>query len=192
MMEMNKQEVSNVSDSFVQQANGDVHNNFGLAYNDVKEICHDVVRQELAIVTKEATDIFHQEVSAFENQFVERLEKLGNPQVMEKLRLPKLQFALHDTIKEYAKTDDADTKEELVDLLIDRLKVNEHSTEQYLIDESIKILPNLSLAQTYFLGALTFRKIMNQGYSFNVDKHLSKRAMLVLKSLGYNVFILKK
>ena len=177
-MEMNKQEVSNVSDSFVQQANGDVHNNFGLAYNDVKEICHDVVRQELAIVTKEATDIFHQEVSAFENQFVERLEKLGNPQVMEKLRLPKLQFALHDTIKEYAKTDDADTKEELVDLLIDRLKVNEHSTEQYLIDESIKILPNLSLAQTYFLGALTFRKIMNQGYSFNVDKHLSKRAML--------------
>lgn len=177
MIDRNKQEVSNVSDSFVQQANGDIHN-YGLAYTDVKEICHDVVRQELAIVTKEATDIFHKEVAAFEDQFVERLEKLENPQVIDKLRTPKLQFALHDTIKEYAKSDDANTKEELIDLLIDRLNVNEHSSEQYLIDESIKILPNLSLAQTYFLGALTLRKIVNRGYSYIVDRNLAKRAML--------------
>ena len=177
MIERNKQEVSNVSDSFVQQANGNIHN-YGLAYSDVKAICHDVVRQELSIVTKEATDTFHQEITAFENQFVRRLENLENPQVMEKLRTPKLQFALHDTIKEYAKTDDAGTKEELIDSLIDRLKVNEHSTEQYLIDESIKIIPNLSLAQTYFLGALTLRKIINQGYSFIVDRNLAKRAEL--------------
>lgn len=177
MTEKNKQEVSNVSDSFVQQANGDIHN-YGLAYSDVKAICHDVVRQELAIVTQEATDTFHKEITAFENQFVGRLENLENPQVMEKLRTPKLQFALHDTIKEYAKTDDADTKEELIDLLIDRLKANEHSTEQYLIDESIKILPNLSLVQTYFLGALTLRKITNQGYSYIVNEKLAKRAML--------------
>lgn len=177
MLERNKQEVSNVSDSFVQQANGDIHNH-GLGYNDVKEICRDVVRQELAIVTKEATDTFHQEISAFENQFIDRLEKLENPQVMEKLRTPKLQFALHDTMKEYAKTDDTSTKEELVDLLIERLKVGEHTTEQYLIDKCIKILPNLSLNQTYFLGALILRKVVNQGYSFIVDTNLGKRAML--------------
>lgn len=177
MLERNKQEVSNVSDSFVQQANGDIHNH-GLGYNDVKEICHDVVRQELAIVTKEATDSFHHEISAFENLFVDRLEKLENPHVMEKLKTPKLQFALHDTIKEYAKSDDVDTKEELVDLLIERLKVEEHTTEQYLIDESIKIIPNLSLFQAYFLGALTLRKVINQGYSFIVDSNLGKRALL--------------
>jgi len=177
MLESNKQEVSNVSDSFVQQANGDIHNH-GLGYNDVKEICHDVVRQELAIVTKEATETFHQEISAFENQFVDRLEKLENPQVMEKLRTPKLQFALHDTIKEYVKSDDVNTKEELIDLLIERLKVEEHTTEQYLIDESIKIIPNLSLFQAYFLGALTLRKVINQGHSFIVDSNLGKRALL--------------
>ena len=163
--------------SVVQQANGDI-NNYGLGYSDVKAICRDVVRQELAIVTKEATDTLHQEISAFENQFVGRLEKLENPQVMEKLRTPKLQFVLHDTIKEYAKTDNIDTKEELVDLLIERLKVVEHTTEQYLIDECINILPNLSLCQTYFLGALTLRKITNQGFSFNVELKLRNRAML--------------
>ena len=176
-MERNKQKVSDVSDSFVQQANGDIHN-YGLAYNDVKEICRDVVRQELTIVTKEATDTFHQEIAAFEDQFVGRLEKLENPQVMDKLRSPKLQFTLHDTIKEYAKTDDVNTKEELVDLLLERLKVEEHSTEQYLIDESINILPRLSLSQTYFLGALTLRKLMNQGISYNVNNYLKNRAIL--------------
>ena len=31
MIDRNKQEVSNVSDSFVQQANGDIHN-YGLAH----------------------------------------------------------------------------------------------------------------------------------------------------------------
>lgn len=177
MLEKNKQEVSNVSDSLVQLANGDIHNH-GLGYNDVKAICRDVVRQELAIVTKEATETFHQEISAFENQFVDRLEKLENPQIMEKLKTPKIQFALHDTMKEYAKTDDRNTKEELVDLLIERLKVEEHTTEQYLIDESIKIIPNLSLYQTYFLGALILRKVINQGYSFIVDSNLGKRALL--------------
>ena len=120
MLEKNKQEVSNVYDSLVQQANGNI-NNYGLGYNDVKEICRDVIRQELAIVTKEATNTLNQEISAFENQFVDRLEKLENPQVMDKLRIPKLQFVLHDTMKEYAKTDDIDTKEELVDLMIERL-----------------------------------------------------------------------
>lgn len=177
MLERKKQEVSNVSDSFVQQANGDIHN-YGLGYNDVKAICRDVLRQELAIVTREATDTLYQEISAFENQFVDRLEKLENPQVMDKLKSPKLQFALHDTMKEYAKTDDISTKEELVGLLIERLKVGEHTTEQYLIDESIKILPNLSLNQTYFLGALILRKVINQGYSFFVNTNLRKRAML--------------
>lgn len=177
MLEKNKQEVSNVNDSLVQQANGNI-NNYGLGYNDVKEICRDVIRQELAIVTKEATNTLNQEISAFENQFVDRLEKLENPQVMDKLRNPKLQFVLHDTMKEYAKTDDLDTKEELVDLLIERLKVNENTTEQYLIDESIKILPNLSKPQVYLLGALTLRKVINQGFSIIVENNLRKRALI--------------
>jgi len=177
MLENNKQEIANVNNSLVQQANGDI-NNYGLGYNDVKEICRDVIRQELAIVTKEATNTLNQEISAFENQFVDRLEKLENPQVMDKLRNPKLQFVLHDTMKEYAKTDDIDTKEELVDLMIERLKVEEHTTEQHLIDQSIKIIPSLSLYQAYFLGALTLRKVINQGYSFIVDSNLGKRALL--------------
>lgn len=177
MLENNRQEASNINGSLIQQANGDIHN-YGLGYSDVKEICRDVVKQELAIVTREASDTLNKEISTFEDQFVERLEKLENPQVIDKLKTPKLQFSLHDTMKEYAKTDDLGTKEELVDLLIERLKVDENTTEQYLIDEAIKILPNLSKPQVYLLGALTFRRVIDRGLSIIVEINLRKSAML--------------
>ena len=177
MSEKNKQEISNINSSLIQQANGDIKN-YGLGYSDVKDICHDVVRQELSIVTKEAVDTFHREISNFEDCFIEKIKKLENPQVSEKLATPKLQFVLHDTMKEYAKTDDTSTKEELVDLMIERLQVDEHTTIQHLIDESIRIIPNLSLYQAYFIGALTLRRVIHQGFQFSVDTLLKKRALL--------------
>lgn len=177
MLEKNKQEVSDINNAVVQQANGNI-NNYGLGYNDVKAICHDVIRQELTILTKEAIDAFHQEISAFVNQFVSRLEKLENPQVMEKLKSPKLQLVLHDTIKEYAKTDDVNTKEALVDLFIERLKIRENTTEQNLIDESIKIIPKLSLPQAYFLGALTLRRMRSNGFSLYMENIFIKYGMI--------------
>jgi len=196
MSDKNKQELSNVNGSFVQQANGDI-NNYGIGYNDVKEICHDVVRQELSIITKKAAETFHHEILNFENQFIERLEKLENPQVAGKIATPKLQFFLHDTIKEYAKTDDTNIKEELVDLLIDRLNVEEHTTEQHLIDECIKVIPNLSINQTYFLGALTLRKVICQGICYLVDTYLEKCAFLykymdITSNLDIQYLILEK
>ena len=177
MLEKNKQEVSNINDSVVQQAYGNI-NNYGLGYNDVKKICIDVVKQELAILTKEALDSFRQEIYAFLNKFVDRWLKLENPQVIEKLKSPKLQFTLHDTINEYAKTDDVNTKEALVDLFIERLKIDENTTEQYLIDESIKILPKLSLPQVYFLGALTLRRMRSDGVSFYMENQLKQYGMI--------------
>ena len=51
MLEKNKQEASNICGSFIQQANGDIHNH-GLGYNDVKDICQDIVRQQLSLIKK--------------------------------------------------------------------------------------------------------------------------------------------
>jgi hypothetical protein len=157
MLEKNKQEISDVSDSFVQQANGDIHN-YGLGYNDVKAICHDVVRQELAIVTREASETLNREISSFEERFIEKLQQLEDPKVIEKLGTPKLQLILHSTMKEYATSNNIETKEELIDLLIERLKADENSSEIFLIDTAIEILPKINKSQCYFLGALTSRK----------------------------------
>ena len=157
MLESNKQEASNICGSFVQQANGDIHNH-GLGYNDVKDICQDIIRQQLSLIKKEALDILHSEIAAFEKIFIKKLESLENYQVLEKLRIPKFQFIVNKAMKEYTNSEDEETKEEIVNLLIDRLKVDDNNPEKLLIDDAIELLPILTKKQSYLLAALTLRK----------------------------------
>ena len=156
MLEKNKQEVSDINNAVVQQANGNI-NNYGLGYNDVKAICHDVIRQELTMITKEASEVFKDEIDSFLKFFIEKLEQLNNPRLIERLKKPKLQFILHFTMKEYATSYNTETKEELIDLLIERLRVDENSLEMFLIETAIEILPKITKNQCYFLGALALR-----------------------------------
>lgn len=156
MLEKNKQEASNINDSFVQQANGDIHN-YGLAYNDVKEICRDVFRQEFQIVTKDAIDKLNQIIEEFQNRLIEKLAELKDQTVINKFREPRYQFVLHDTMKEYAQSDNETLKTEIIDILIDRLFVNEDSTLRFVIENAIQILPKLTLPTSQLLGAMYLR-----------------------------------
>lgn len=156
MLEKNKQEVSNINDSFVQQANGDIHN-YGLAYNDVKEICRDVVRQEFQIVTKDAIDKLNKIIEEFQSRLIEKLSELKDQTIINKFREPRYQFVLHDTMKEYAQSDNETLKIELIDILIDRLHVDEDSTLRFVIENAIHILPKLTLPTSQLLGAMYLR-----------------------------------
>ena len=156
MLEKNKQEVSNINDSFVQQANGDIHN-YGLAYNDVKEICRDVVRQEFQIVTKDAIDKLNKIIEEFQSRLIEKLSELKDQTIINKFREPQYQFVLHDTMKEYAQSDNETLKIELIDILIDRLHVDEDSTLRFVIENAIHILPKLTLPTSQLLGAMYLR-----------------------------------
>lgn len=84
----------------MQQTNGDIHNH-GLGYGDVKDICRDVIRQELGIVTKEAYDRLNRIIEDFQKRLIEKLAGLNDQNVINKFKEPRYQFVLHDAIKEY-------------------------------------------------------------------------------------------
>ena len=149
MLEKNEQEVSNVNGSVVQQANGNI-NNYGLGYNDVKAISQDVISQYLSSLTNVALDTFRKRIAEFERIFIEKLDYLETPHAEEKLKTPNMQITMRMTMEEYAKSEDANTREELVDLLIERLKVNENDDEKFLIEDAIKILPSITEKQGNF------------------------------------------
>lgn len=71
MLEMNKQEASNISNSSIQQAKGDI-NNYGVSYSDVKDICRDVIRQEFQIVTQEAVEKLNKIIEEFQTRLIEK------------------------------------------------------------------------------------------------------------------------
>ncbi len=177
MLEKNKQEVSNVSGSIVQQANGDIHNH-GLGYSDVKDICRDVIRQEFGIVTKEAYDKLNKIIEEFQNRLIEKLAELNDQNVINKFKEPRYQFVLHDTIKKYAQSDSEEIKEDLVGVLIDRLQVGENSTEKYIIEDAIQVIPKLSVAMSRLLGAILMRRMEERNISFIFRANLAEQARL--------------
>lgn len=177
MLEKNKQEASNISNSNVQQANGNI-NNYGVSYNDVRDICRDVIRQEFQIVTKEAVDKLNKLIEEFENRLIEKIAELKDQEVIAKFKEPRYQFVLHDAIKEYAQTDNEETKEDLVDTLIDRLQVDENSTERFVIEDAIKIIPKLSFALTRFLGSILLRRMEERNLPFIFRNNLNEQAKI--------------
>ena len=110
------------------------------------------------LIKKEALDNLNSEIAAFEKIFIKKLKSLENHQVLEKLRIPKFQFIVNKAMKEYTNSEDEETKEEIVNLLIERLKVDDNNPEKFLIDDAIELLPILTKKQTYLLAALALRK----------------------------------
>ena len=82
------------------------------------------------------------------------------------------------TIKEYAQSGREDTKSDLIDFLIDRLQVDENSTEQFVIEDAIHILPKLSYALTRFLGAVLMRRMEERNIAFIFRRNLEEQARL--------------
>ena len=177
MLEKNKQEASNNSGSYIQQANGDIYNN-GLGYSDVREICRDVLRHEFQIVTKDAVDKLKRIIEEFQNLLVDKIAKIEDKEIIDRLREPRCQFALHDAIKGYSQTDNEETKEDLVDIMIDRLRVDENSIERFVIDDALLILPKLSFALTRFLGSVLIRRMEERNLPFIFRQNLSNQAKL--------------
>ena len=171
-----KQEISGVENSNVNVAGGNMIINQGLSYSEVKDLCHQVLTTEITNSYEIARVKLLSDIKDYYEKLISKIKVKENSEILEKLQKPKLQFYLHDSIKEFASTDEELTKEELIDLLISRLEVKENTIDQFLIDQATNVLPTLSLPQLYFLGALLYRQIKSKGYLFIVEQHLKTQA----------------
>lgn len=155
------QKVEDVQDSSVLQAGGDIH--VGLTYTEVKDLCRTLIAAEVGRLTHEAEADFRQRLEAFEQRFYERLEQLPNKDSIEKLKQPGVQLCIHDAILSSMKTDDDLTKEQLQEMLIDRLTVDENDTERAVIEDAIEKATKVSKPLMALMVALQFRILLMPG-----------------------------
>ena len=73
---------------------------------------------------------------------------------------PAIQNALNETFKEYVKSGKEELGEDLIDLMIERVEVEEHTTNQSIIDEVRQILPKLSSSTVSLISLLTFSQLI--------------------------------
>lgn len=135
------------------QIAGDV--NYGITAADALAISRDVVKQELAMYTSEAFSIAEERFKKIANKVVDRIN-IENPRLFPKFKDPAIQIALNETYNKYIETGDDELGDNLINMLIDRLEIENRNTKQFIIDDARIILPKLSIANLSFLALQVF------------------------------------
>ncbi len=139
--------------------NATVVNQYGMNCMDVCRLCHDIFRSEFALYTQWASVEADERLQKFLDKFIACIKQLSDGS-LQRFQEPAIQFALHETMKEYIRSGKEELDDDLIDLLIERLQVEEYSAKQALIDEARQVLPKLSSSSVAVLAMLAFVRIV--------------------------------
>lgn len=170
MLDKENQSVKGVSNSTINQARGDIYNiHKGLSVKEVLDIINSVVADKIAIYQKEADQTVQKRLTEFENGLVEKLQE-KKILSLDKFNQPAIQMASRKAALGYIQSGDDEAKDNLLDLLLERIIVEEKTTKQHLIDEAISILPSLSAPCLNLLTFLAFVRFTKHGKVEDFEK----------------------
>ena len=109
----------------------------------------------MVILRNDAKEVLRGLVEEFVELFYERLAEIAKSHdVVNRLRIPAVQFALDEALLIYSKHPSVEEKEIQVELLIDKIKTDDNTTKGIIIDAARLELCNLTNAQISLLALL--------------------------------------
>ena len=179
MLHIRKQEIGDISNSTVIAINGDVTID-GEKYNTLLQTLVEVVRKDFEQFSSIAISNAKEELSNFLKQIFEKLARDGQIHLAEKFQKPSIQIGLHDSLISYMSSEDDNVKEYIVDIMIDRLKAESGTTEQAIVSEAIKLIPNLNRTTLSLLALMNLRhQIMLPPVSFILESSFAELSPIV-------------
>lgn len=175
----NEQKIEGINQSTIVQAKGDINFN-GITAEMAMKICKYVVKTELAVYTQDARVEAEKRLSDISEKTIDRITSLKED-LLHRFKEPAIQIALNETFKNYIASGDEELGENLIDLLIERLNVQERTTEQSIIDEARNIIHKLSSNTVSLLAILVFSKLIFPYNRKQYDDLLLKLAPLAEK-----------
>lgn len=155
-----EQKISNVHNSDLNQAGRDINiTNNGVSVADVLTIVSHVVADKMTIYQQQAETTTKQRLEDFKNSLVTELQKKAEDK-LERFNQPSVQMATRNAALGYIQNGDADEKENFIDMLIERVGVEEHTTKQHLIDKAIQVLPTLSPECLNLLAFIAYTNLL--------------------------------
>jgi len=125
----------------------------GLTYLDVKEIALDVFKNNFEHLSVVAADTAKKRAEEITGNFLHELEK-RNREALNQAQDPDFQYSLFTVQKEYAKSGDKDLGDLLVDILVERTKVEQRGLLQIVLNESLAVAPKLTNSQLCALSII--------------------------------------
>lgn len=156
------QKVQGGENSANLQAGRDIH--IGISAVEAFKIAEYVFQNNITKFTDTARTTSDKRAEEVSQQFFEKIQK-EQPENFKKLEEPAMQNALFNMQKAYALSGDINKKNLLVDILARRTNEIEKSLTQIVLDESLEIIPKLTLLQ---IDALTLVFIIKQMNFYHV------------------------
>lgn len=154
---MDSQKATGNINSTVIQVNGDY---IAMDEGKMTELCLKLINDKLQQLQENAHEIFKAQVISFSTEVFQRIAKMeGKVELLQQFAKPSIQFALGESIMGYSKRSSDDHKELLIEMLLDRLQVDDISTKAILLDKLRKDVPDLTLSQIDVLAFLVFNSL---------------------------------
>lgn len=163
---MNKQEQRSGDNSTNFQADNVVIQ-FGLTYEDVKNIAIDVYRANFYQLAGIAKTTANERAEEITEKFLQKL-RIENPAGFSGAQDPDFQYGIFTVQKEYARNGDKELGDLLVDLLVDRSKHEKRDILQIVLNESLNIAPKLTSDQ---LAVLALIFLFKYSQNFGIGTH---------------------
>ncbi len=146
--------IGDVSSSLVAQnaSNVTIVNNTGIKPDDIVQLFENLACLETYKI--KANEIATQRYNEFMSSFESRLNSIEDK--LNGFADPSMQMISREAITGFITHGSEDKGEFLIDLLIERLENNEHTSKQSLIEEAIRILPKLSKKSVAILALLSY------------------------------------
>lgn len=162
-MEISKQSIDNVNSSQVVQTGDDspvtINNNTGISPSTFIQLCQTLLNPEVNSYIYQAYQEAKQRFDDLSTKLKAALEELEQTK-LEKIKEPAIQIAANETYTEYIRSGEEFLGDELVDLLIERMSVQEHTSKQVLVDEARRVLPKLTKPQVDVLAVFAFLRFI--------------------------------
>jgi hypothetical protein len=163
----NKMEQESGNNSTNLQIGGNV--SIGISATEARQIALDIFKANFYEFSEKAAKKALERAEEITDEFISKFYS-QIPHLESKLEEPSVQSSMFNTQKEYAKTGDVDLKEQLLDLLIQRIDSDERSLKQIVLDEAIILLPKLTKDQINIITLLFSAIYFNHSDILNLAK----------------------
>ncbi len=151
------------------------NNYYGMNYENTKALCMDLINSELNIYKNEAEQTALIRDNKLLENFFERLhnENMTDSSVLKEFKNPDMQYCYVEAQKSYMRTGTKDLEDTLAQLLVDRVKTNEHNLLQIALGEAIKVVPLLLPQQLDILAMCFILRYTRSTHVYNLHTFFS-------------------
>jgi hypothetical protein len=160
MRKNRKQYIGDIDNSNVIIINGDVFVDEKV-YSDIKYLLTDILRKDFEKYSSESIEKAKSEIDKFLSALFDRLTKEQNEkheQLIERFSSPAIQENLHNSILGYITNEDEIIKDLIIEVLVDRLIIDERSTEKLVINEAINVISKLNRSTACLISLMSLRR----------------------------------